>query len=114
MVAYGDGMLPDEIFRALADPARVAIVEELRERDGQALFELCGRLVMRRGSDITRQAVSKHLAVLADAGIVVARREGRTVRHSLTPGGLAPARDWLATAPAASPSRSAPPSEEHS
>ena len=88
-------MTADEIFRALGDPARLALVEFLRERDDQALFELCTRLIA-RGHSISRQGVAKHLAVLVDAGLIETVRDGRTTRHRLRPAALAPARAWLA------------------
>jgi DNA-binding transcriptional ArsR family regulator len=72
-----------DIFEALAAPARRAIVDELHDRDGQTLFELCTRLTMRRGLGLTRQAVSQHLAVLESVGLVVTRREGRYKFHYL-------------------------------
>ncbi len=66
-----------DVFRALADPTRRAILDELAERDGQTLFELCSRLVMKHGLGSSRQAISQHLDVLEDAGLVEARRQGR-------------------------------------
>jgi DNA-binding transcriptional ArsR family regulator len=72
-----------DVFRALADPTRRAILDELRDRDGQTLFELCGRLATRHGLGSTRQAVSQHLDVLADAGLVSTRRQGRYKFHDL-------------------------------
>lgn len=87
-------MTPDRIFRALGDPARLAIVELLLERDGQALFELCARLIA-AGTAITRQGVAKHIAVLVDADIIEVVRDGRTTRHRLVPSTLAIARQWL-------------------
>jgi DNA-binding transcriptional ArsR family regulator len=66
-----------DVFKALADPTRRVILDELQERDGQTLFELCTRLVSRHGVGSSRQAVSQHLDVLEDAGLVVRRREGR-------------------------------------
>ena len=72
-----------DVFRALADPTRRVILDELRERDGQTLFELCGRLAMKHGVGSTRQAVSQHLAVLEDAGLVTTRRQGRYKFHHL-------------------------------
>ncbi len=66
-----------DVYRALADPTRRAVLDELQERDGQTLFELCTRLVTRHGLGSSRQAVSQHLDVLADAGLVTRRREGR-------------------------------------
>ncbi len=65
------------MFRALADETRRAILDELAARDDQTLFELCSRLAMHRGITSTRQAISQHLAVLEEAGLVVTRREGR-------------------------------------
>jgi DNA-binding transcriptional ArsR family regulator len=72
-----------DVFRALADPTRRVILDELRERDGQTLFELCSRLATRHGLGSTRQAVSQHLAVLEDAGLVTTRRQGRYKFHHL-------------------------------
>jgi DNA-binding transcriptional ArsR family regulator len=72
-----------DVFRALADPTRRAILDELQERDGQTLFELCSRLITRHGLGSTRQAVSQHLAVLEAAGLVRTRREGRYKFHDL-------------------------------
>ena len=72
-----DGLL----FRALADETRRVILDELTERDGQSLFELCSRLTMRHGITSTRQAISQHLAVLGGAGLVTSRRDGRTKLH---------------------------------
>ena len=66
-----------DVYKALADPTRRAVLDELQERDGQTLFELCTRLIHRHGLSSSRQAVSQHLDVLADAGLVTRRREGR-------------------------------------
>jgi DNA-binding transcriptional ArsR family regulator len=81
MAVDDDGDL-DAVFRALADPTRRAILDELAERDDQPLFEICVRLVEGRGMSLTRQAVSKHLAVLEDADLVDVCWEGRTKLHS--------------------------------
>ena len=62
------------LFRALADETRRVILDELTERDGQSLFELCSRLTMRHGITSTRQAISQHLAVLEEAGLVTSHR----------------------------------------
>jgi DNA-binding transcriptional ArsR family regulator len=85
-----------DVFRALADPNRRLILDELSERDGQTLFELCTRLINRHGVAISRQAISQHLEVLEDAGLVRSHREGRTRVHQLDvqPIGDAVAR-WL-------------------
>ena len=72
-----------DVFKALADPTRRAILDELQERNGQTLFELCTRLISRHGLGSTRQAVSQHLDVLEAAGLVRSRREGRYKFHDL-------------------------------
>ncbi len=74
-LAYG--AVVGDVFKALADPTRRAILDELQERDGQTLFELCTRLISRHGLGSSRQAVSQHLEVLEAAGLVRTRREGR-------------------------------------
>lgn len=66
-----------DIYRAIADPTRRAILDELCKRDGQTLFELCTRLAMKRGIGSSRQAISQHLEVLEEAGLVITRKEGR-------------------------------------
>ena len=76
-----------DLYRAIADPTRRAIIDELTERDGQTLFEICSRLAMKHGLTPSRQAVSQHLEVLESAGLVATRREGRYKFH------------WLDTAP---------------
>ena len=80
-------MLPGvgDVYRALADPTRRAVLDELQERDGQTLFELCTRLTVRHGVGSSRQAVSQHLEVLEQAGLVRTRREGRYKFHHLDP-----------------------------
>jgi len=72
-----------DIFKALADPTRRAILDELQDRDGQTLFELCVRLTTKHGLGSTRQAVSQHLDVLEGAGLVRSRRQGRYKFHEL-------------------------------
>lgn len=72
-----------DIFRALADPTRRAILDELTARDGQTLFELCSRLTMNHGLASTRQAISQHVDVLESAGLVRTRRDGRYKFHYL-------------------------------
>jgi DNA-binding transcriptional ArsR family regulator len=73
----------DPVFRALAEPTRRTILDELAERDDQTLFELCSRLVMKHGLGSTRQAISQHLDVLEAAGLIRTRREGRYKFHSI-------------------------------
>ena len=77
IVAVGD------VFKALADPTRRTILDELAERDGQTLFELCSRLMTRHGLGSTRQAISQHLGVLEEAGLIRTRKEGRYKFHDL-------------------------------
>ena len=72
-----------DLFQALATPARRAILDELVDRDGQTLFEICTRLAMRKDLGLTRQAISQHLEVLEAAGLVTSRREGRYKFHHL-------------------------------
>jgi DNA-binding transcriptional ArsR family regulator len=72
-----------EVFRALAEPTRRAILDELADRDGQTLFELCTRLATKHGIGSSRQAISQHLAVLEDAGLVHTERDGRHKFHHL-------------------------------
>ena len=72
-----------DVFKALADPTRRTILDELTERDGQTLFELCGRLLMKHGIESTRQAISQHLDVLEGAGLVRVKRDGRYKFHYL-------------------------------
>ena len=77
-----------DVYRALADPTRRAILDELSERDGQTLFELCSRLAVRHGLSSSRQAISQHLDVLESAGLVRTRRQGRYKFHHLDTGPL--------------------------
>ena len=67
------------MFKALADPTRRYLLDRLFERDGRTLTELESELEM------TRFGVMKHLRVLEDAGLVVARRSGREKLHYLSP-----------------------------
>jgi uncharacterized protein YndB with AHSA1/START domain len=69
----------DDVFRALADPTRRAILDELFRHDGQTLSELEARF------DMTRFGVMKHLRVLEEAGLVVSRKRGREKHHFLNP-----------------------------
>ncbi|HWB71176.1 MAG TPA: metalloregulator ArsR/SmtB family transcription factor [Egibacteraceae bacterium] len=72
-----------DVFKALADLTRRAILDELTERDGQTLFELCTRLTMKHEVTSSRQAISQHLDVLEGAGLVTTRRDGRYKFHFL-------------------------------
>jgi DNA-binding transcriptional ArsR family regulator len=69
-----------EVFRALADPTRRALLDSLFSRDGQTLNELCEKF-----PEMTRFGVMKHLAVLAEANLVLTARQGRMKRHYLNP-----------------------------
>ncbi len=85
-----------DVFKALADPTRRTILDELTDRDGQPLFELCARLLMKHGIDSTRQAISQHLEVLEAAGLVRVKREGRYKFHYLDSAPLKQITDrWL-------------------
>ena len=74
----------DEVFRALADGSRRELLDRLHARNGQTLNELCERLA-ETGASMTRQAVSKHLAILEGANLVAAVRRGREKLHYLNP-----------------------------
>ncbi|WP_338891418.1 metalloregulator ArsR/SmtB family transcription factor [Rhodococcus sovatensis] len=78
-----------ELFKALADPTRRVILDELVLRDEQTLFELCTRLVSIHGMSSSRQAVSQHLDVLEAAGLVRVERKGRYKFHFLDTAPLA-------------------------
>lgn len=78
-----------KIFQALADPSRRAIFESLT-RSEAAVKDLTARFA------ISQPAVSQHLAVLKDAGLVISRREGRCVYYRVEPRGLQPLIDWIA------------------
>ena len=70
-----------DVFKALADPTRRAVLDELVDRNGQTLFELCSRLAVKHGLGSSRQAVSQHLDVLESAGLLTTRRQGRCKFH---------------------------------
>jgi len=80
----------DQVFRALADESRRALLDNLRARSGQTLNELCVGLAM------SRQAVSKHLAILEEANLVATVRRGREKLHYLNPVPIAQIADrWI-------------------
>jgi DNA-binding transcriptional ArsR family regulator/uncharacterized protein YndB with AHSA1/START domain len=80
----------DDVFKALADPSRRQLLDNLNARDGQSLRELCA------GLDMTRQSVSKHLAILEDAGLVTAVWRGREKLHYLNAAPIAEiAHRWI-------------------
>ena len=72
-------MSTDGVFRALADPSRRELLDRLHARSGQTLGELCDGLGM------TRQAVTKHLAILEGANLVASLKRGRQKLHFLNP-----------------------------
>jgi len=93
-----------DVFKALADPTRRKILDELAERDGQTLFELCSRLANRHRLGMSRQAISQHLELLEAAGLVRTRREGRYKFHDLETGPLETLTDrWLERSPKEKP-----------
>ena len=67
------------MFRALADASRRQLLDRLHGRNGQTLGELC------QGLDMTRQAVTKHLAILEEANLVSTQRQGREKLHFINP-----------------------------
>ncbi|MGZ5999536.1 MAG: ArsR/SmtB family transcription factor [Rhizomicrobium sp.] len=69
----------DAVFRALADPSRRRLLDRLHAQNGQTLNELCEQMEM------TRQAVTKHLAILEEANLVATVRKGREKEHYLNP-----------------------------
>jgi len=77
------------VFSALSDPTRRRLVETLAALESASLSELAGQL------PVTRQAVTKHLAALGQAGLVAATRVGRETRYRLTPEPLAEAVSWM-------------------
>ena len=79
-----------DVFRALADPTRRTILDELANRNGQTLFEICARLVTNHGLGSSRQAISQHLDVLESAGLVETKREGRYKFHYINTRPLEP------------------------
>jgi DNA-binding transcriptional ArsR family regulator len=69
----------DNVFKALADPSRRKLLDRLFEANGQTLGELC------KGLNMSRQAVTQHLAVLEAADLVITKRQGREKLHYLNP-----------------------------
>lgn len=84
------------IFRALSDDTRILILDELRKRNDQSLFEVCFRIIDEHDITLSRQAISRHLNTLEDAGLIETSWKGRTKVHSLTPNALQDVvADWL-------------------
>src|ERR1700761_3167156 len=80
--------VPD-LFRTLADPTRRGVYERLAHEGELSGGELAA------GAGVSQPAVSQHLAVLRQAGLVTERREGRHVRYAAAPMGLKPLFDWM-------------------
>lgn len=80
----------DAVFAALSDPSRRDVMSFISELGEASASELAEQM------PISRQAIVKHLASLADAGLVSAERQGRQVRYRLTPGPLNEATRWMA------------------
>jgi DNA-binding transcriptional ArsR family regulator len=85
----------DRVFAALGDPGRRDLVREISTRGSATATELAADL------PVTRQAVAKQLAALAEAGLVAATRQGRETRYALTPAPLGEAMAWMADVGAA-------------
>ena len=84
------------VFKALGDDVRLLVLEQLRMRDNQSLFEICARLVEEHDITLTRQAITRHLNTLEDAGLIATQWDGRTKVHSLTAHSLGDTIDpWL-------------------
>jgi DNA-binding transcriptional ArsR family regulator len=85
-----------DVFKALADPTRRTILDELTDRNGQTLFEICSRLATKHQLGSSRQAISQHLDVLEAAGLVETSREGRYKFHYINTKPLEPiVQRWL-------------------
>lgn len=78
-----------DVFKALADPTRRILLDELATRDEQTLFELCTGLAMKHDLTPSRQAVSQHLEVLEVADLVRVERRGRYKLHTINTAPLA-------------------------
>lgn len=94
-VGVHDGVRPravsalDDLFGALADPTRRALLERLMRSGPDTATRLAD------GGDLTRQAIVKHLQALVDAGLATSERDGREVRYRATPEPLAEVVAWL-------------------
>ncbi len=80
--------MPDTLFRTLADPTRRTLFERLCREGEQTVAALTAR------AGVSQPAVSKHLGLLKQAGLVRDRHEGRQTHYSALPGALAPLNDW--------------------
>ena len=82
------GQMPQQAFRALADPTRRDILRMLADRE-MTIAEVSDQF------EITRAAVKKHLTVLSDGGLIPVEPRGRERINRLNPAGFAPVRDWI-------------------
>lgn len=80
---------PDDLFKALSDPTRRAIFERLSQGGEQTVRALTAP------SGVSQPAISKHLRVLKEAGLVNDRHAGRETHYSVRPKALAPLADWM-------------------
>jgi DNA-binding transcriptional ArsR family regulator len=71
------------VFRVLSDDTRRRIIDELAERDGQTLFEIHVRLISWHGASLSRQGLSKHLALMEQAGLIRTEWRWRSKHHFL-------------------------------
>jgi len=85
-----DARSVDRVFAALGDPGRRELVREISARGSATATELAAEL------PVTRQAVAKQLAALAEAGLVAGVRRGRETRYAVTPEPLGEAMAWMA------------------
>jgi DNA-binding transcriptional ArsR family regulator len=104
LLAYYLGVA-GELYKALNDTTRRAILDELVDRNGQTLFEICSRLAMKHGLSSTRQAISQHLSVLEEAGLITTERQGRYKYHHLD---TTPLEEIQQRWPTPTPDRSTP------
>ena len=86
-----------KLFNALGDTTRLLILDELRKRDAQTLFELCARLFDEHSITISRQGITRHLNTLEEAGLIATAWRGRTKIHTLVAAPISEAiNPWVA------------------
>ncbi len=84
------------LFNALGDTTRLLVLDELRKRDEQTLFELCARLLEEHSVTISRQGITRHLNTLEQAGLITTAWRGRTKIHTLVAAPIANAiNPWV-------------------
>ena len=67
----------NNLFKALANPIRRLMMDELSDRNEQTFYELCTRLIMKHNINISRQAFARHLELLEQAGLVTSKKKGK-------------------------------------